>query len=111
MPGAKVVSDDIVGDGKEPGAEAPLVALWRQLRQRLGEDEAGGILGILNCRQPTVAIAVDRVEIAVKERDERLRIGFVAHHLPRAGFLCPSAVPGHGPPPFCAEPSIVARSR
>ena len=66
----KVVGNDVVGDGEQPGAEGALT-IAGQCVERLGEDETGGILCRFPTAEPLVAILVDGVRVVVVEWLER----------------------------------------
>jgi hypothetical protein len=98
------VGDDVVGDGEEPAAEGQVVALGRQGGERLEEDLAGGVLGLLAGAQAVVAVAVDGGGVAAIECDEGLGVALgrsdevvVPVGLPRRRTL------PHPPGPFASR--------
>ena len=76
-----MIGDDVMGDREEPGAERERIVIasvaWEG-SERIGEDEAGGILRIGPIAEPVIAIAIDGVEIALVERGERVRVALGA---------------------------------
>ena len=80
---AMVVDDDVVGDGKQPGAKRPCSLARTEARQggqRIGEDDAGGVLRGLAVSQPGIAVAVDSAKVELVERSECRRIALGASY-------------------------------
>src|SRR4051812_28544680 len=74
---AVLVDHDVMGDGEEPGAKgagsASRSVAW-QCGERVGEDDAGGVLRRLPSPQAVIAVAIDRIEIGLIERREGRRV-------------------------------------